>query len=88
MDYYIAGGVCWKENTCVRCGSAYPYMFSRRGKAGSASEARSSVRAELDMGVAFVPCPGWGHVQPDMHGARPSRAHGREVGTLPLASRF
>jgi len=65
---------CWKEHTCIRCGSTFRYLFkikkTGRGQTKSAAEAaaHNAVVRALDNDVEMQPCPSCGLYQPDMVG--------------------
>lgn len=63
---------CWKQHTCVGCGSVYRYAFQRSVTAQGADNAK--LQANLDKLVGSTlqndvdrrPCPTCGRYQPDM----------------------
>jgi hypothetical protein len=72
---------CWKQHTCVGCGSNYRYQFKRKksGQGGTQAKAHAAVEKAVVNALAnevdMQPCPGCGLYQPDMIGARRSKQH-------------
>jgi hypothetical protein len=73
---------CWKEHTCCYCGAAYRYL-ARCKKTGHGSSQEAAVASANSAALRTVrnqlelrPCPGCGHHQPEMIGARRLLRHG------------
>src|SRR5262245_34180886 len=72
---------CWKQHTCVACGSVFGYLFERKKtgqggteEAASAAAHNAAVKA-VAQEVNLHACPQCGTVQPEMVGAIRARAH-------------
>ena len=78
--------VCWKQHTCVTCGSVYRYRFSRSVEAtaatplGAQQQAAYALDQALTNGVDIRACPHCGLIQPEMIGQKRSDAHGCMIG--------
>lgn len=63
---------CWKQHTCVSCGTKFRYALIRKANGEANSEEAAMVAAAtnaqkmMDEEVDVHPCPGCGCVQPDM----------------------
>ncbi|MFL5329436.1 MAG: hypothetical protein ACJ8C4_11025 [Gemmataceae bacterium] len=72
---------CWKQHTCIGCGGAFAYLFTRKvtGQANTAEAATKAAQASavnaMNAEVDMHPCPSCGLIQPDMVGARRARCH-------------
>lgn len=77
---------CWKQHTCVTCGSVYRYRFSRSVEAtestpqGAQQQAAYALDKAMTNGVNIQPCPHCGLIQPEMIGQKRSDAHGCMIG--------
>jgi len=77
---------CWKQHTCVGCGSNYRYQFKRKksGQGGTQGAAHAAVEQAVVSALAnevdMQPCPGCGLYQPDMIGVQRSKQHWWLVG--------
>src|SRR5579864_2177278 len=65
-------GACWKQHSCVACGSVFRYLFERSGRAsgrvGDDVEglAQRHLASALHEEIDDCPCPCCGSYQPDM----------------------
>ncbi|HTK77504.1 MAG TPA: hypothetical protein VL371_19725 [Gemmataceae bacterium] len=72
---------CWKQHTCVECGSVYRYKIVReaggesRNAASARQEAEEKLLRRLAREVDPNPCPNCGLIQPDMDGQGKARGH-------------
>jgi hypothetical protein len=63
---------CWKEHTCVGCGTVFRYRMKRKrvgeGPTEKAAEiaARQAMMTDVAQAVEMQPCPACGLYQPDM----------------------
>ena len=78
---------CWKQHTCVTCGSAYKYSFTRYAEgtastpAGAQANASKLLQTALDTTFDLKPCPFCGLMQPEMVGQARGERHGCMIGT-------
>lgn len=78
--------VCFKQHTCVACGSVYRYRFTRSVEAGASTQQAAQVEADkklqtaLDTTFDIRPCPVCGLVQPEMVGQARADQHGCMLG--------
>jgi len=73
---------CWKEHTCCYCGAAYRYRVQKK-KIGQGNSQEAAAAAATGAAIRALrneselrPCPGCGHYQPEMIGARRLVRHG------------
>jgi hypothetical protein len=72
---------CWKQHTCVECGSVYRYKIEREavgeGRLAECArrEAETILFRRLARAVDRNPCPNCGLIQPDMVGQGKRRGH-------------
>lgn len=63
---------CWKDHTCIECGSVYgyPLCFEWTAVGATHDEAKRKARAWIEETLAesveYAPCPVCGRIQPDM----------------------
>ena len=78
--------VCFKQHTCLACGSVYRYRFTRSVEASAATQQAAQVEADKKLQTALDttfdprPCPVCGLIQPEMVGQERADKHGCMLG--------
>jgi hypothetical protein len=82
---------CWKEHTCVGCGSTFRYLFKQQGVGTGPTEqaageaARRAAARSLQKEIGMEPCPSCGTYQPDMVGDAEAGFHSLLLVVVALA---